>query len=155
MDQKTTNNESVPFELPPEQAEVKPNLGQPEVAPEADANNIAEKSMAKAVESGTVGNPFAGTSNQTLQQDGSSVDPSILIPQTPTSVKSTGKQITILTDDLQAADTDLIEKAWVVKAKAIVEKTRDNPYEQTKEIKKIKADYQKKRFNNDLKINDE
>ena len=53
-----------------------------------------------------------------------------------------------------AEDADLIEKEWVVKAKHIVEKTRDNPYMLNKEINKVKADYIKKRFNKDIKSPD-
>lgn len=51
-----------------------------------------------------------------------------------------------------ADDSDLIEKEWVVKAKEIVEKTKHDPYLQTKEMSKVKADYLKKRYNKDLKV---
>lgn len=53
-----------------------------------------------------------------------------------------------------ADDVDLIEKEWVVKAKAIIKNTRDNPNEQTKEISKFKADYLKTRYSKDLKISE-
>lgn len=49
-----------------------------------------------------------------------------------------------------ADDIDLIEKEWVIKAKEIVEKTRDNPYLQNKAISEMKEDYIKKRYNKDL-----
>lgn len=58
------------------------------------------------------------------------------------------------TTPLQAADNDLIEKEWVIKAKQIVEKTKDNPYEQQKAIEKFKADYMKKRYNKTIKVTD-
>lgn len=51
-----------------------------------------------------------------------------------------------------AEDTDLIEKEWVEKAKQIVERTRDDPYEQSKELTLFKADYMKKRYNRTIKI---
>lgn len=54
-----------------------------------------------------------------------------------------------------AADSDLIEKEWVQKAKAIVEKTRQDPYLQNKEITKAKADYLKKRYNKVIKVTEE
>jgi hypothetical protein len=54
-----------------------------------------------------------------------------------------------------AEDGDLIEKEWVLKAKAIVEQTRDDPYNQNKQMNKFKADYIKKRYNKDVKVNDE
>jgi len=53
---------------------------------------------------------------------------------------------------LIADDTDLIEKEWVNKAKAIVERTKADPHTQNKEMTKIKADYLKKRYNKDIKL---
>lgn len=52
---------------------------------------------------------------------------------------------------LIADDTDLIEKEWVIKAKAIVAHTKDDPYRQNEEMTKMKADYLKTRYNKDLK----
>jgi hypothetical protein len=54
-----------------------------------------------------------------------------------------------------AGDIDLIEKEWVIKAKAIVENTRDDPHLQNKEMSKFKADYIKKRYNKDIKVSEE
>ncbi len=51
-----------------------------------------------------------------------------------------------------ANDLDLIEKEWVEKAKAIVIKTRTDPHTQNDEINKFKADYMKKRYGKDIKI---
>lgn len=53
-----------------------------------------------------------------------------------------------------ADDVDLIEKEWVEKAKQIVEQTKDDPYQQTKAITEVKADYIKKRYNRDLKTSE-
>lgn len=53
-----------------------------------------------------------------------------------------------------ADDIDLIEKEWVHKAKEIVEHTNGDPYTQNKEMNKVKADYLKKRYNKDLKLED-
>jgi hypothetical protein len=53
-----------------------------------------------------------------------------------------------------ADDSDLIEKAWVSKAKEIVERTRENPYQQSKELNLFKADYMKKRYNKTLKLSE-
>lgn len=51
-----------------------------------------------------------------------------------------------------ADDSDLIEKEWVLKAKQIIAATRDDPYTQNRELSKFKADYLKKRYNKDIKI---
>lgn len=50
----------------------------------------------------------------------------------------------------EAAESDLIEKEWVDKAKQIVEHTVDDPFTQQEELSKMKADYLKKRYNKDL-----
>lgn len=52
---------------------------------------------------------------------------------------------------VMADDNDLIEKEWVQKAKQIVASTKDDPYTQSKELNKFKADYVKKRYNKNLK----
>lgn len=49
-------------------------------------------------------------------------------------------------------DGDLIEKAWVEKAKQIVERTRDDPFRQTEELTIFKADYMKKRYGKTIKV---
>lgn len=80
---------------------------------------------------------------------------SIPLPTFPQSLASSSSQ----TDDDQALsinlaqDKDLIEKEWINKAKAIVEKTRDDPYKQTEDLTLLKADYMKKQFNKTVKLN--
>ncbi|MBA2278945.1 hypothetical protein H0V99_00700 [Candidatus Saccharibacteria bacterium] len=55
---------------------------------------------------------------------------------------------------LIADDADLIEKEWVEKAKRIVAGTKQDPYAQNREINRFKADYMKKRYNKDVKIDE-
>ena len=50
----------------------------------------------------------------------------------------------------EAADSDLIEKEWVLKAKQIVEHTTTDPFAQQEQLSSIKAEYLKKRYNKDL-----
>ncbi|MEO6513168.1 MAG: hypothetical protein ABIR37_00620 [Candidatus Saccharimonadales bacterium] len=45
-----------------------------------------------------------------------------------------------------ADDSDLIEKEWVEKAKAIVEKTRRDPFQQSQELNRFKNEYLQKRY---------
>lgn len=52
-------------------------------------------------------------------------------------------------DDVAADDLD---KEWVNKAKMIVERTKDDPYTQSKEISRAKADYMKIRYNKHIKV---
>jgi hypothetical protein len=75
-------------------------------------------------------------------------------PQAPSDgSRHFASQATAVVPD-EAADNDLIEKEWVIKAKQIVEQTRDNPYEQQKEIEKFKAEYMKKRYNKTIRTSD-
>ena len=53
-----------------------------------------------------------------------------------------------------ADDIDIIEKEWVDKAKAIVEKTKADPHQQSTEVNALKADYLKKRYGKDVKVTD-
>lgn len=53
-----------------------------------------------------------------------------------------------------AEDADLIEKEWVEKAKQIVQRTRQDPHQQNKEMNVMKADYLKKRYNKDIKLSE-
>ncbi len=72
-----------------------------------------------------------------------------------TNTTNSGGQSAQTDAPLMADDTDLIEKEWVVKAKQIVERTRDDPHRQNKEINRFKADYMKKRYNRDIKVSED
>jgi hypothetical protein len=54
-----------------------------------------------------------------------------------------------------ADDGDVIEKEWVHRAKQIVERTRQDPHMQTKELHKFKAEYMQKRYNKTIKAVEE
>lgn len=74
--------------------------------------------------------------------------------QPQTQVQPTNDEVTYTSvNDVPntAEDADLIEKEWVSKAKQIVEKTHDDPYQQSKELAHIKVEYVQKRFNKALK----
>lgn len=60
---------------------------------------------------------------------------------------------TLDTNPLSAADDELIEKAWVDKAKKIVQETKADPYSQESEVSKLQADYIKKRYGKDIRVN--
>lgn len=53
-----------------------------------------------------------------------------------------------------AADTDLIEKEWVIKAKQIVHRTKDDPYEQSRQLTIFKAAYIKQRYNRTIQLDE-
>jgi hypothetical protein len=59
----------------------------------------------------------------------------------------------VVTSPPVADDVDIIEKEWVEKAKSIVEKTKADPHQQTTEVNMLKADYLKKRYGKEIKVN--
>jgi hypothetical protein len=84
--------------------------------------------------------------------------PPAALPQTPQPVQRIPVQdqssYSTFTKGLPAQDADLIEKAWVERAKSLVAQTQDDPYKQKKEMSKITADYIKKRFNKTIPMED-
>jgi hypothetical protein len=57
--------------------------------------------------------------------------------------------------DLSAAivdDGDLIEKEWVNRAKQIIAGTLSDPYKQSEQLAALRAEYMKKRYGKDIKL---
>ncbi len=101
-----------------------------------------------------------GLEGKTSTADKVSPGPSTAMPAVDPSqyaVAQTGPvAVTDDQDDIVGADdSDVIEKEWVTKAKVIVDKTRNNPSEQSNELSKFKAEYLKKRFNKEAKATEE
>lgn len=74
---------------------------------------------------------------------------------TAQSVNATSSDVsntTRMTVPATAEDTDLIEKEWIHKIEQIVEHTKDDPYEQSKELTVLKAEYLRRRYNKTIKI---
>ncbi len=74
------------------------------------------------------------------------------LPAAPTKNDVTTTTNIVVPDT--ADDNDLIEKEWVAKAKQIIEKTRDNPYQQSQDITNFKSDYMQKRYNKSIKMSE-
>ena len=135
------------FELPKPQA----TTGKEALAPlEADQSTVAanERANMELPAAQATADPFA---QHNAAQSVAGANPASahsfipgLAPVTP-----------VVDDSISAEDNDLIEKAWVLKAKAIVEKTRENPYEQNRAINRVKKEYIKKRYQKDVKLSDE
>lgn len=90
--------------------------------------------LSSPVNTGQTAQPSDQSTLQAPQGSGQSIPPSRALIPTPE----------------EAADADLIEKEWVLKAKQIVEHTAEDPFSQQEELSKMKADYMKKRYNKDL-----
>lgn len=80
--------------------------------------------------------------------------PSLPTPATTPAPAATAPTASVLpvSSPAIAEDNDLIEKAWVDKAKEIVSKTKNDPFVQNKELNRFKADYIKKRYNKEVKL---
>lgn len=71
----------------------------------------------------------------------------VVTPQPIQQPVQTQPAPTIRTDSpVVANDIDVIEKEWVNKAKTIIHQTKDDPYQQEKEVSKLQADYLQKRY---------
>lgn len=55
---------------------------------------------------------------------------------------------------MDAATDEELDQIWVNKAKDIVEQTRTDPFTQSNELNKVKAEYLKVRFDKDLNVGD-
>lgn len=51
----------------------------------------------------------------------------------------------------EAADNDRIEQEWVIKTKQVLLATRNDPYEQARQLAALRADYMLKRYNKEIK----
>jgi hypothetical protein len=72
---------------------------------------------------------------------------------TPVVAAATVDEVTTYNNNpTVAGDDDLIEKAWVEKAKEIVTETRDNPHKRDEEVGKLQVDYLKKRYGRRLGV---
>jgi hypothetical protein len=52
-------------------------------------------------------------------------------------------------------DSDALDEEWVNKAKAIVEQTKADPYIESKELGRAKADYLRIRYNKQIKVTED
>ncbi len=94
--------------------------------------------------------PQVDASQDPAGSDASAVLPVASNDDTASQQQAAGQNIPIDETPDTAEDVDLIEKAWVEKAKSIVNETQGNPYEQNERLTKMKADYLKKRYDKNI-----
>lgn len=120
-----------------------PNISLPPVSPQSDQGLDKSLISPKAVNSAQSAESHKNAVQQQILQKVSDSDPS----QKQTITVKNDSEAPLIADD-----TDLIEKEWVEKAKALVNKTKNDPYTQNKEISKFKASYIKRRYNKDIQL---
>lgn len=137
------------FELPQPQAASNPE----KLAPAEGDQDVTKATEKRNIEQPAFSAPGAPLSAAQAAQSVAAANPVdaaaagiLAVPQ---------PQVPVVDDTLLAEDGDLIEKAWVQKAKAIIEHTKNDPYNQNREINKVKKDYIQKRYQKDVKLTDE
>jgi hypothetical protein len=133
-------NENAVFEMPVVQVDQIPvELKKDKLGNIDQVNHTAEQSIA---------NLFPKAQPQSVQDDQGTIslpavddnaDDQISTQTIPKKIK--------VTDKFLSFDKDLIEKAWVTKAKSIVERTKKDPNKKSVELNKIKKDYKQAKFN--------
>lgn len=79
------------------------------------------------------------------------------VPSQQSSVPSVASPVPVglaVDDPVIADDVDVIEKEWVDKAKRIVASTKDDPFQQEKQVSQLQADYLMKRYNKEVKLSE-
>jgi hypothetical protein len=71
-----------------------------------------------------------------------------LAPSQPAADQTVAGEAALQTDENAVA----LDQEWVDKAKQIVERTKGDPFLQSKELNKAKAGYLKARYNKDFKV---
>lgn len=126
---------------------------QPGATNSGESGDYSENAGAKSVERPTITSPAQPVVQ--IQQAGSSPRGGTSSNDNGSSDNSNASQVAGSDTPAIADDNELIEKEWVEKAKEIVEKTKQDPYNQNKEIVRLRADYLKKRYNKDVKLGEE
>jgi len=120
-------------------------VGQAEIAPEvpekATGELIASPETSVATQQPVVTTAVQSTDDILAKVDESQNDSANAVVPTTNNVVNDVKD-----------DGDLIEKEWVDKAKKIVENNRHDPFKQSEELTVFKADYMKKRYNKNIKV---
>jgi hypothetical protein len=132
------------------QAELpKPQTERDLPAAESSSSAHTEKDQSVAIEA-------AGTQSMPAPQQGAQnpVAPPVQLPNANQPMTAVQGQPTSSTAAMIADDVDLIEKEWVHKAKEIVERTKDDPYTQNKQMNEVRAEYLQKRYNKVVKPED-
>ncbi len=141
MDSAPSSNETTGLSLPPpvEAEQLPMSDGATEAGPAAAEQAVASPEVAAARgQTAAAAAPAVPLPLPTPQPAGS-------IPQDDSTPLS---QATLSALD----DPDLIEKEWVNKAKQIVERTRNDPHQQSEELTLVKADYIKQRYGKTIKL---
>ncbi len=129
-----------------------PNLNLPPAPSEAAApQNIGEKTSVQSPEQAPGLGEQGPRAAIAAMPSNTAVPP---VSATAQPVADNNDDVVSTTKSVKAGlieDSDLIEKEWVDKAKRIVERTREDPHQQSELITEVRADYMKKHYNKTIK----
>jgi hypothetical protein len=100
--------------------------------------------------------PVIGEMAPVAPQTAAPLIPTVVPPATPMQTpaapaidtSASGPTASAAADD----DADALDAEWVSKAKAIVERTKNDPFLESKELSKAKAEYLRIRYNKHIKV---
>jgi len=131
-----------------------PGLGLPQPSPEQGAaaftpynETYRAPEAASVVAENAPRVPQAAPPLPPMAQAPAAVQPQAVQGMSPTTTAQATPGL-IPADD----DSDALDEEWVNKAKAIVEQTKADPYVESKELGKAKADYLRIRYNKQIKV---
>jgi len=131
-----------------------PNLPLPEPAAVANSPVYEQAPVWQTPEFGPPAAPKAATQPAAPSFTIPAADPvGPMPPATPVPQAATTTQSMTATP-ATAADDDLIEKEWVIKAKQIVASALEDPYQQNRQLAALKADYMQKRYGKTIKLSE-
>lgn len=132
---------------------MEPQLPTPREAAQLDTQNAeyVETRLEAPVDGARSAPELQTVSVQTTSVAQSAAQPMVLVSD-PVSTSQASVTASANSDSPAIADdVDVIEKEWVDKAKKIVSATKDDPYNQEKQVSKLQADYLMKRYGKQIK----
>jgi len=133
----------------PNSGEVQPNF-------EFQAPPETDNTSPDSPERGVASSPENRPQKQSVQVS-SQVASDLALPASTTTAKTSSDDDNDTADQptaKEAKDSDRIEQVWIDKAKTVVAKTQDDPYEQKNAMSQVKAEYIKTRFNKTLRTDE-
>lgn len=125
--------------LPPVSPEYGERVSSPETTVE-QRPEIQHEQPAAIEQQGSIAAPASGTAT---------------VPDPATQASTSDDTTSISTDDLVAEDTNLIEKQWIDKSKAIIRDTKDDPYRREEAVSELQREYLRKRYGKEIGTTDE
>lgn len=121
----------------------------------------SELPVARPKSEAAIGSAGSARASAEITRPASSAVPPTLLPLPPSFATNAAGHgtgavapTTLTTGAGTTQSEDLIEKEYVDRAKAIVEKTQNDPYRQSKELNFLRADFMKTNYQKQIKLSE-